>query len=257
MENIEKGLQFASAIFVEKEIIVVEWESAVGKGLFVVGTGTDVGKTYVTALMLKQLFQTEKQVGYYKAAVSGNDRDEIGKLIPGDALFVKNISGINQDLDQMCSYVYERAVSPHLAARIEGNPVELKRVREDYERVFTSNEYTLVEGSGGILCPIRFDDRKLWLEDIIRELGLSTVLVADAGLGTINNVGLTCNYMKSRHIRVKGIIFNHYHPGDVMEEDNIAMCEMLTDIPVVGTVEDGASEIVYRGNVNNICDLFG
>lgn len=90
------------------------------KAIFMTGTGTDVGKTYVTALLVKKLKERGYDPAYYKAAVSGNTRGSDGRLIAGDALYVKNISGIDQPLDEMCPYIYERAVSPHLAAQIEG-----------------------------------------------------------------------------------------------------------------------------------------
>ena len=78
----------------------------------------------------------------------------------------------------------------------------------------------------------------------MKELHLASVLVADAGLGTINNVVLTAEYMKARNMVVKGIIFNHYHLGNVMEDDNIRMCEYMTGLPILAKVEDGASELV-------------
>ena len=94
------------------------------KGLFITGTGTDVGKTYVSGLILKKLRENGLSCGYFKAAMSGNVRGENGALILGDAAFVKQISGISQALEDTCPYVYERAVSPHLAARLEGNPAD-------------------------------------------------------------------------------------------------------------------------------------
>ena len=102
------------------------------------------------------------------------------------------------------------------------------------------HDYVTVEGSGGILCPICFDEERILLEDIVKELHLASVLVADAGLGTINNVVLTAEYMKARNMVVKGIIFNHYHLGNVMEDDNIRMCEYMTGLPTLAKVEDGA-----------------
>ena len=93
------------------------------KSLFVTGTGTDIGKTYITGLILKKLNAITNSAAYYKAAMSGNERDASGELIPGDAVYVKNISGIDQPLEDMCPYVYENAYSPHLASRIEGNHV--------------------------------------------------------------------------------------------------------------------------------------
>lgn len=193
------------------------------KAVFITGTGTDMGKTYLSGLIVKKLAQAGKNPAYYKAAMSGNDRRADGSLIPGDALFVKEMSGISQSLDDMCPYVYENAWSPHLASRVEGNPVDLDVVRRGFLKAANDYEYITMEGSGGILCPLCFDERKIQLEDVIREFELSSILVADAGLGTINSVVLTAEYMKAHSLPIKGIIFNHYHPGNIMEEDNIAI----------------------------------
>lgn len=81
------------------------------------------------------------------------------------------------------------------------------------------------------------------MEDVIQELGLSCLIIADAGLGTINSVVLTVEYMKSRGIPVKGIIFNHYHKGNLIEEDNKVMCEYMTGLKVLACVEDNATDI--------------
>ncbi len=213
------------------------------KKLFVTGTGTDIGKTYVTALMVKKLKELGKNPGYYKAAMSGNERDAEGKLIAGDALHVKTVSGISQPLSEMCPYVYENAVSPHLASRIEGNPVQMNVVKKGFEEVCSKYDYVTVEGSGGILCPICFDEEEIWLEDVIKELDLSCLIIADAGLGTINNVVLTVEYMRAKNIPVKGIFFNNFHPGDVMEEDNIKMCEHKTGLEVLACIEKGSVEL--------------
>ena len=198
------------------------------KALFVTGTGTDVGKTYVTALMVKKLEESGKNAAYYKAAMSGNRRRSDGSLIPGDAMFVQQTAGLSQPLGEMCPYVYEHAWSPHLCSR---------------------HDYVTVEGSGGILCPLRVENGEtLWLEDVIRSLQLPSVIVADAGLGTINSVVLTAKYMQGKKLPVKGILFNHYHRGDTMEEDNIAMCRQHTGLPVLACIPDGAQELPMEPN---------
>ena len=69
------------------------------KAVFITGTGTDMGKTYLSGLIVKKLAQAGKNPAYYKAAMSGNDRRADGSLIPGDALFVKEMSGISQSLE--------------------------------------------------------------------------------------------------------------------------------------------------------------
>lgn len=217
--------------------------------IFITGTGTDVGKTYVAGLIAKKLKESGRSTAYYKAAMSGNERRNDGSLVPGDAVFVKTISGIEQPLEDMCPYIYETAVSPHLASRIEGNPVKLDVVKRGFEAVCSRYDYVTMEGSGGILCPLCFDEEKLQLEDVIKELNLACIIVADAGLGTINSVVLTCEYMKARNIEIKGVIFNHFHPGDVMEEDNLRMCEFLTGEKVIACVGDGDEELDIDADV--------
>ncbi len=213
------------------------------KKIFITGTGTDVGKTYVTALIVKKLKESGRNAGYYKAAMSGNERRGDGTLIPGDAVYVKNISGISQPLEKMCPYVYEHAVSPHLASRLEGNPVRMEVVEQGFLEVCGEYDYVTMEGSGGIFCPICFDEEKIWLEDVIGRLGLSCLVIADAGLGTINNVVLTVEYMRTHRIPVKGILYNRFHKGNIMEEDNIRMCEYITGLKTLACVEDGATEL--------------
>lgn len=213
------------------------------KNLFVTGTGTDVGKTYVTGLVIKKVKESGANAAYYKAAMSGNERRADGSLIPGDALSVREISGIAQPLEEMCPYIYEHAYSPHLAARIEGGPAELSVVRDGFLKVSEKYDYVTVEGSGGILCPIRYDGEKIMLEDVVKTLNLSCLLVADAGLGTINSVVLTAEYMRARNIPIVGMIFNRFHPDNVMEEDNIRMCEELTGLKTLACVQEGEREL--------------
>lgn len=211
------------------------------KGIFVTATGTDVGKTYVSGLLLKALRKEGISAGYYKAALSGAEWEN-GELVPGDAEHVARTAGMKRDADAV-SYIYEHAVSPHLAAKLEGNPVELTKVRQDYQKMQERYDYVLTEGSGGIVCPIRYDDEVILLEDIIKALELDVVIVASAALGTINHVVLTVEYIRSRGIGIRGIILNEYHKGDVMEEDNRYMVEQLTHLPVLACVATGDTDI--------------
>lgn len=211
------------------------------RGIFITGTGTDVGKTYVTALVVKKLRSCGVDAGYYKAALSGADEDN-GALIPGDAKYVCDIAGINANPSDCVSYIYKNAYSPHLAALIEGNPVEPEVIRKDFDRASEKYEYITVEGSGGIICPIRYD-KKIMLEDIVKELKLPTLLVADAGLGTINSVVLTVFYMLQHGMRVNGIIFNRFVDGDTIMEDNVKMVEEMTGIKVIAKVHKGDTEL--------------
>lgn len=129
-----------------------------GKGIFITATGTDVGKTYVTGLLVKKLREAGLNAGYYKAALSGAEITPEG-LLPGDADFVRRMAGLDVKPQELVSYIYEEAVSPHLAALREGNPVELAKISEDYAKSLEKYEYVTMEGSGGIICPIRWDEQ--------------------------------------------------------------------------------------------------
>ena len=213
------------------------------KCVFITGTGTDVGKTYISGLIMKKLNENlYGKCAYYKAAMSGNPKNEKG-IIPMDALTVKNISGTEQSLKSMYSYVYENPYSPHLAAKEENMPVDMKKVYSDFDALCQKYEYITIEGAGGILCPLRFDEEKVQFTDFIKNRNLSCIIVADAGLGTINYTGLTAYYMEKENIKVEGIILNRFEAGNKMHEDNLKMCEYMTWLKVLGCVKKGDSDI--------------
>ena len=214
------------------------------KGYFVTATGTDVGKTFVTALLVKKWRDSGIDAGYYKAALSGAEfRD--GKWVAGDADYVKRIANLSDTQEQLVSYVYKEAVSPHLAARKEGNPVELAKVKADFEAACARHEFIFAEGSGGIICPIRYDAQKIFLEDIIKTVNLPLLVVTTAALGSINACVLTVEYARSRGLDVRGLIVNRYgSSGNLeMEDDNIRMMQDLTSLEILAKVKDGDTDL--------------
>lgn len=220
------------------------------KALFVTGTGTDVGKTYVTGLLVKALTEAGEKAAYYKAAMSGNRRDPDGVLIPGDGLQVKTMAGIGQPVETMCPYVYEPPLSPHLAARLAGEEVDPDRVRQGFSALAEKYDYLTMEGSGGILCPITVtEQRELWLADLIRDLGLGCLLVADAGLGTLNAIGLTAFYLRKTGVPLRGMILNRYDPENLMHRDNRQLCQQMTGVPVVACVGEGDTRLTLAPEI--------
>ena len=214
------------------------------KGYFVTATGTDVGKTFVTALLVKKWRDSGIDAGYYKAALSGAELRD-GKWVAGDADYVKRIANLSDTQEQLVSYVYKEAVSPHLAARKEGNPVELSKVQADFEAACARHEFIFAEGSGGIICPIRYDDQKIFLVDIMKTLGLPLLIVTTAALGSINSCVLTVEYARSRGHDVRGLIVNRYGcSGNLeMEDDNIRMMQDLTGLEILAKVKDGDTDL--------------
>lgn len=226
------------------------------KGLFIVGTDTDVGKTYVTALLTKKLREAGINVGYYKAVLSGGyyDGDE---LIPGDAKEVLEASGIDENYDECVSYILENPVSPHLAAEIEGVDIQTSRILEDYKNLTKRYEYLSVEGSGGIICPIKLTDTEsILLEDIIKLLEIPTLVVARAGLGTINHTALTINYLRQKEIAVQGVILNGYDMDNLVHRNNKEVIERLTNIKVVATIPSGNLQDEIEMDIEYLLELY-
>ncbi len=214
------------------------------KGYFVTATGTDVGKTFITALLVKKWRDSGIDAGYYKAALSGAELRD-GKWVAGDADYVKRIANLSDTQEQLVSYIYKEAVSPHLAARKEGNPVELSKVKADFEAACARHEFIFAEGSGGIICPIRYDDQKIFLVDIMKTLGLPLLVVTTAALGSINACVLTVEYARNRGLDVRGLIVNRYGcSGNLeMEDDNIRMMQDLTGLEILAKVKDGDTDL--------------
>ena len=224
------------------------------KGYFVTATGTDVGKTFITALLVKKWRDSSIDAGYYKAALSGAELRN-GQWIAGDADYVKCIAGLPDTQDELVSYIYKEAVSPHLAARKEGNPVELSKVEADFNATCARHKFVFVEGSGGIICPIRDDvdssgnpdpnGKTLFLEDIMKTVNLPLLIVTTAALGSINACVLTVEYAKSRGLDIRGIIVNRYGESKnlEMEDDNIRMMQKLTGLEILAKVKPGDSDL--------------
>ena len=213
------------------------------KGIFVTATGTDVGKTYISALLVKKLRQENINCGYYKPVLSGAEVID-GELVQGDCEYVKNIAELPEKPLELLSYAFTHPLSPHLAAKIEDNPIKLNKIKFDFNKIKQKYDYILVEGAGGIVCPMDLSDKKLFLiEDIIKGLGLSVIVVASAALGSINSAVTTVEYAKNHGIKVNGIILNHFDKSDIMQQDNKLQIEKLTKVQVIATVADNTPNI--------------
>ncbi|MDO5351744.1 MAG: dethiobiotin synthase [Succinatimonas sp.] len=217
------------------------------KALFVTGTGTDIGKTYVSAALARAMTKKNLKLAYYKAAVSGAESIE-----SSDAGYVSIQAQLKQETSSLLSYLYKKPLSPHLAARDENRFASLDKIKEDFKNL-ADYDYVLVEGAGGIICPVVWEENlKLMYTDIIKALNLSVMVVADAGLGTINHTVLTLNYLKSLGIKIQGVILNRYDENSLMHKDNLYMIEQLSNIKVVAVLANKGQDLKFmQDNVEN------
>lgn len=209
------------------------------RSVFVTGTGTDLGKTYVTALLLKRLCEEGAKAAYFKAAISGAETIE-----DSDAGFVIKKAGLNQALNSSLGYLYPEPLSPHLSARVNSIFPDMTLIKDKYLALCQSYPYVVMEGSGGIICPIRYEeDGKIMLEDIIKELNLPCVVTARAGLGTINHTVLTLHYLRAKGIACKGVILNFFDENSLMHQDNLKMIEELGNTKVIALCAEGDCDL--------------
>lgn len=214
------------------------------KTLFLTATGTDVGKTYISALIIKKMRDSGFNCGYFKPVLSGVEEDG-GKLRVSDANYVVSTAKIPLSPDDCVTYWWKEAVSPHLAAQRAGDVIDTNKIKAHLDKLRREFNYILIEGAGGITCPLRLEgDEKYLLKDLIKELETNIVIVADGGLGTINSTLLTIDYARVNGIGIEGIILNNFEPDNFMHQDNLKQIEYLTGIPVVATVEKGQKDII-------------
>lgn len=151
-------------------------------GLFITGTDTAVGKTYVTALIARQLAAAGARVGVYKPLASGCLLvDE--RLVSDDARQLWDAAGRPGSLDEVCPQRFAAPLAPHLAARAENREIDYELIREQFDVWRRRSDVVLVEGAGGLMSPIG-DER--YNADLAAELGLPVVIVAPNRVGVIH-----------------------------------------------------------------------
>lgn len=213
-----------------------------GKCIFITGTDTDVGKTVITACIASALLRKGQKVAVYKPVQCGNLLK--GKIKSPDLALVKNLSGISEDC-LFNDYSFKFASSPHLAAELENKKVNINLIKKYYKKRAKEFDYVLIEGAGGLIVPLT---RNYTVLDLIKELSVPALVVARAGLGTINHTSLTINVLKAKNIKIMGIIMNYFKGGKI-EENNKKIITQLNNIPIIGVVP-------FLKNLKNLADNF-
>ncbi|WP_042277738.1 dethiobiotin synthase [[Clostridium] dakarense] len=219
-----------------------------GKGIFVIGTDTDIGKTFVTGALVYKLRESGYNAIAFKPIQSGGILGDNDKLIPQDIKYVKEVCDIKNNYYEMNTYCLKEEVSPHLAAKIENIDISNEKIINQYNELISKYDYVVVEGAGGIVVPLIED--KYFVYDLIKDLNLDVVIVASAGVGTINHTVLTNEFLKQNNINSKGIIINGYN-DKFYEKDNIQIIEKLTNLNVIQTIRN-----IKKPNINNIKDEY-
>ena len=216
------------------------------RGLFITGTDTDVGKTFVTALIARELVAAGIRIGVSKPACSG-------ALLNGDSQHWPDLENLARaaeisDTNLICSQRFTAPLAPPVAARQEGRLVDLSAMQASLLDWEPHSDVVLVEGVGGLLCPLTEDQT---IADFARWVGFPLLIVARLGLGTINHTLLTIEAARQRSLPIAGVILND---GDNQADTpagqtNAEELSRRTDVPLLGIVPFQGQSLCLRDGI--------
>lgn len=170
-------------------------------GVFVTGTGTEVGKTVVGAAIARTATASGRSVAVFKPAVSGLDGQEPG--VEPDHVLLRRASGSAQSDDEIAPYRYGPAVSPHLAAELVDEEIDPARLLEGARAAAAEADSLICEGVGGFLVPLT---PSYLIRDFARDLDFPVVIAASPGLGTINHALLTLEAVRAADLDALAVV---------------------------------------------------
>jgi dethiobiotin synthetase len=208
-----------------------------GQGIFVTGTDTGVGKTFVTCGLAALLRESGYRVGVMKPAETGCD-DGAGKLVPQDALALKAAAGSEFSLEKICPYQFREPLAPSVAAEREGRRIDVERLMDIYREISAAHDITLVEGAGGLMVPLL---PSYTYADFASVLKLPVIVIAANKLGVVNHLLLTLEHAGCKGLSVLGYVLNQMEPAtSLAAETNREALFTLTAVPCLG-------ELSYAG----------
>lgn len=196
------------------------------RGVFVTGTGTEVGKTVVAAAIARTLTGEGRRVAVFKPAVTGLDEG-----VETDHELLRRASGSSQSDEEIAPYRYGPPASPHLAAAMAGEEIDPERLRRTAGEAAAGAEAIVCEGVGGLLVPL---SPGYLVRDLAADLGYPLVIVAGPGLGTINHTLLTVEAARAAGLEVSSVVLNPWpeDPSEI-ERSNRETIAALAGAPVL------------------------
>jgi dethiobiotin synthetase len=174
------------------------------KGLFITGTDTDSGKTYLACSLARVLIKKGYDVGVMKPVASGCNRVE-QNLLSEDADLLRASVACSDDYEDVCPCRFELPLGPTAAARISSGKVLTSKIMSAFQRLRSKHDFMIVEGVGGLAVPL---NSGIDVAGLAVEMELPLLIVAADRLGVINHTCLTAAYAQQRGLTIAGIILN-------------------------------------------------
>ncbi len=205
-----------------------------GKGYFITGTDTGVGKTLVAGGLAALCGKNGRDVGVMKPVATGCNCID-GALVSEDAVFLKNAAGTADEYEIINPVRFEQPLAPTVAARLNNTTIDLKKIHAAYAVLRKRHDFLIVEGVGGLLVPL---GDHYFVSDLIGDMGLPLIIVCRPALGTINHTLLTIASARERKLKIAGIIINESSDGcdETVKRTNREELARFTGIPVLGDI---------------------
>jgi len=221
----------------------------------ITATDTEIGKTVVTGSLAAALKVRGYKTGVCKPAASGCVRMADGKLISTDAEFSMACAGINiARQKEVVPYILEPALAPAQASKLGGITLEPEVMVATCQKMLENNEFSVVEGVGGISAPLTDD---FLVCDFFRALNIPIIVVVKPILGNVNHAVLTVEYAKHHGLKVLGLIVNGWNEENVgvLEKSNLFYYEKLTGLPVLGKLPLLPQELIISPDSKKIAAI--
>jgi len=203
------------------------------KGIFVTGTDTGIGKTFVSALLISKLKAKGINCFYYKPISTGCELVN-GKLMSEDLIFINKSTNSNFPPEISTPIKYQIPASPLLASIEEKKEIDVKNIIQQFRKLSDNYQFVIVEGIGGIMVPIT---KNYFVFDLIYDLNLPALVVARAVLGTINHTLMSLTLLKQKGIKILGFLTNGEKPeNDPTVSTNHKVIEEITGVRFLGHV---------------------
>ncbi|HEY0767283.1 MAG TPA: dethiobiotin synthase [Steroidobacteraceae bacterium] len=203
-----------------------------GRGIFVTGTDTAVGKTVVACALVRGLRAHGARVAVMKPVASGATRTREG-LRSADALALIAAAEATAPYSLVNPYCFEPAISPHIAAKEARIEVDTTTIRKNFDALAAEADWVVIEGAGGWFTPI---NERQTMADLTWALSVPTLMVVGVTLGCLNHAQLTRLAIEARGVSFAGWVASGVDPGMARIEENLASLERLLGEPALAFV---------------------
>jgi dethiobiotin synthetase len=187
------------------------------KAFFITGTDTEVGKTHVACLILKQYASQGLKVIGMKPIAAGCELVN-GTWVNDDVERLVAASNVQAPMELVNPYRFNEPIAPHLAAQRAGVSIQVDKIVNAFHQLKEMADVVIVEGAGGFLVPLNANDD---MADLATALAIPTIMVVGLRLGCINHSLLTAEAIKARGLALHGWVANHIDSNMHVQEENV------------------------------------